>query len=194
MNIASNFVYSCIWPLRNTFAKTLTKSTMRQKATSQRSSNGQAPLRLHGLRLAGKYGADTDVRRRFVEVTFVFRMTREVSPSLLNWEKEGKKKIYRSPHQRIAALIDFKTSRRNVKRLCNFLALVTPQLKITPILPRQRHIDATDERPLFTLAISLFWRIQDAPQFPVFVGRFGVDPSIIFTQFLFCYVNKCIKP
>lgn len=76
------------------------------------------------------------------------RMTRE------NLRYNGKKEyIYRSPCTNNRCLHRFQdTPRRNVKRLCvNLLTTVTPQLKITPILPCiKRHINAIDKRPLFT--------------------------------------------
>lgn len=156
-------------------------------------SDRRAPPRLHGLRLTenSDAAADTDVDAAPSELRLFFRVARKLV-ALMGRKKRGEK-IYRSPHQRITAFIDFKTPRRNVRRLCNFLALVTPQLKITPILPRQRRIDAT---PLFTLALSQFsvigvYRVpRNCRQMYVFIARFRIDLLIIFTQFCFSHVTS----
>lgn len=132
------------------YAKTLTKSTMRQKG-------GYCNDRANGMRrlcvsvrpiwLAKNMSPSpiTDCRCRPLRRNYVCFSHDTKTPSSLdvNGRKKRKKNILVANANGLLTFIDFKTPRGNIRRLCNFLALVTPQLKITPILPRQRRIDAT---------------------------------------------------
>lgn len=111
----------------------------------------QAPPCLYGLRLAENTSRHRyRHRRRFVGVTFVFRMTRKLFPpsALIGEKKKGKKYIGRHTSGLLLSrpYWSHRSQDAAAKRqttLCNLLALVTPQLKnnadFTPSMPHWRH-------------------------------------------------------
>lgn len=142
--IASNFVYPYIRPLRNTFAKTLTKSTMRQKgghiATIEQRPGASASTR---PTISGKYEpplipTSTPLRRSYVYFSAWHESSLPPSSPLMG--KKEKKDIAR----RTSGLLLSSISRRHgetsdVQFSCSRHAPIKDNVDLTPSTPYWRH-------------------------------------------------------